>query len=591
MTFATISIHIAIPQSNSQLLLRFKPGVPEGAKTSLVRLLGLRVVDYVQQIDVYVVSAPDEKLRLLEPILRASPLIDLVEVDHPVAASRVPGDPYYSVQWHLQKIGCPSAWDISTGSSNVIIAVIDSGVDPSHPDLAGKLLPGWNFYDNNDDTSDLYGHGTKVAGVVAAVTNNGVGVAGVAWNCTILPVRVTSSRGYTTPSLLSRGLIYAADRGARVAVVSFHVFGNSVVSSAAKYFVDRGGVVVAAAGNTGKYESYGDDPYVISVSATTNSDAIASFSSYGPYVDLSAPGSGIYTTFKGGYGAVSGTSFSAPIVAGVAALMLSVNPSLTPAQVEQILESTAVDIGDPGYDVYYGWGRVDAYAALKAALEASSSSCSMDAMPPSVEIVYPADGEAVSGSITVRVEASDDRGISKVELYKNGELFAVDPDPPYEFHWNTTDDADGAYALTARAYDMAGNAGASNNITVTVSNSPRDADEAFDSAPPTVKIIKPLNEQVVAKSAQIVVSASDDSGIDRMELCVGGSVIAVLCAEPYACAWDAGPVKDGRHMVTAKAYDIHGKCSEDSMSVCVQYVGDRSVRWTCTICLGVYRVR
>jgi subtilisin family serine protease len=433
-----------------ELLLRFKPGVSWRSGEKVLKDFGLEVLEEIPQIKVLVVSVPENALQRVKSALMRNPMVDFVEENAWVSPQVVPNDYYFSFQWHLSKIGAPDAWGISVGSSNVTVAVLDSGVDPSHPDLAGKLLSGWNFYNGNGDTSDVTGHGTAVAGVAAAATNNTVGVAGVGWKCLILPVRVTDENGYASYSLLSKGLVYAADRGARVAVVSFQIFNGSALTSAAKYFMDKGGLVFAAGGNTGQFENYTDNPYIVSVSGTTSDDK--SWGSYGPYIDLSAPCSAIYTTIKGGgYGNVGGTSFSAPIAAGVAALIFSVNPSLTPSQVEQILEATAVDLGDPGYDIYYGWGRVDAYAALKMASGVSPPP--PDTNPPSVKITYPSDGDTVSGAITVKVDASDDSGVSKVELYKNGVLFAVDSEAPYEFYWDTTADPDGVYVLAAKAYD------------------------------------------------------------------------------------------------------------------------------------------
>ncbi|MEM2342356.1 MAG: S8 family serine peptidase [Candidatus Bathyarchaeia archaeon] len=560
-----------LPSCSIRLLLRFRPGVPDAVREVVLASLGLSVVDYIPQIDIFVVSVSERLLFPTKNALLGNPLIDFVEEDSAAILSQVPNDPYYSREWHLVNINAPGAWDISTGSSSVVIAVLDSGVDPSHPDLAGKLLKGWNFYDNNVDTGDVYGHGTKVAGTAAAIANNGVGVAGVAWSCMVLPVRVTDINGYTTYSLLSKGLTYAADMGARVAIISFQIFSGSSLSSAAKYFVDKGGVVVAAAGNTGKYESYSDNPYIISVSATTSSNSIASFSSYGPYVDLVAPGVSIYTTIKGGsYGAVSGTSFSAPIVAGIAALMFSVNPSLSPVDVERILESTAVDLGEPGYDVYYGWGRVNAYAALKAALETlrsngSSNSGVKDIVPPSVKITYPVDGATVSGAIIVSVDASDDSGVSKVELYKDGVLFATDSDAPYEFYWDTTDESDGIHVLVAKAYDAAGNIGESSAVNVDVANNI----VSVDNTPPTVSIVKPKNKRVVSKVTDIVVSASDESGISKVEFYVDGALTAVVSSEPYTYSWNTKTVRNGWHTITVRAYDRFGNSAEVSIKVYV----------------------
>ena len=464
----------------------------------------------------------------------------------------------------MSKIGAPDAWGISVGSSNVTVAVLDSGVDPSHPDLAGKLLSGWNFYNGNGDTSDVTGHGTAVAGVAAAATNNTVGVAGVGWKCLILPVRVTDENGYASYSLLSKGLVYAADRGARVAVVSFQIFNGSALTSAAKYFMDKGGLVFAAGGNTGQFENYTDNPYIISVSGTTSDDK--SWGSYGPYIDLSAPCSAIYTTIKGGgYGNVGGTSFSAPIAAGVAALIFSVNPSLTPSHVEQILEATAVDLGDPGYDIYFGWGRVDAYAALKMASGVSPPP--PDTNPPSVKITCPSDGDTVSGAITVKVDASDDSGVSKVELYKNGVLFAVDSEAPYEFYWDTTADPDGLYVLAAKAYDVAGNCGESSSVSVDVVNA-----KVSDNNPPSVSIVQPLNGSTVSKTIDVVASASDESGISKVEFYIDGKLAATVSCELYVYRWNTRSVKNGWHTLTVKAYDKNGNTEDASIKV---YVSNR----------------
>ncbi|MEM1515708.1 MAG: S8 family peptidase [Candidatus Bathyarchaeia archaeon] len=409
---------IPIEYSKVELILKFKPGIDRNASEAILGSLGAYITDEIGQIGTLVITVPKHVVNNVKFALTRNRIVDFIEENCLVEPLLVPNDPYYSSQWHLEKIDVPEAWDITTGNQTVIIAVLDSGVDPNHPDLAGKLLQGWNFYDDNADTSDVYSHGTKVAGTAAAIANNGIGVTSVAWNCMILPVRVTDPNGYTTYSLLSKGLIYAADRGAKVAIISFQIFnGSASLMSAVKYFVDKGGLVIAAAGNTGRYEDYADNPYIVSISTTTSDDTIASFSSHGPYVDLSAPGVSIYTTFKGGgYGASSGTSFSAPIVAGVAALIFSTNPSLTPSQVEQILKSTAVDLGGAGYDVYYGWGRVEAYEALKAA--AGIVRPLPDTTPPNVEITYPRNRDTISGAIIVSVSANDDRGVLRLNYIR-----------------------------------------------------------------------------------------------------------------------------------------------------------------------------
>lgn len=188
--------------------------------------LGVEVLEEIPKLGILVARVPRWILSLLREGGLGT-LVEFVEENGRVPPMATPNDYYYSFQWHLKKIGAPAAWDISTGSSSVIIAIIDSGVDPGHPDLAGKLLQGYNFYSNNYDTKDVTGHGTAVAGVAAAITNNGVGVAGVGWGCSILPVRVTDESSYVSYSTLAKGLVYAADRGARAAVVSFLIYSGS----------------------------------------------------------------------------------------------------------------------------------------------------------------------------------------------------------------------------------------------------------------------------------------------------------------------------------------------------------------------------
>src|SRR5690606_30750166 len=140
---------------------------------------------------------------------------------------------------HLPKISAPLAWDMTSGSAAVTIAICDTGIDASHPDLAGKLVPGWNAYSNNNDTSDPTGHGTAVAGIAAAASNNGIGIASVAGNCRIMPIRIGNATGATSSSVIANGIIHAADHGARVVNVSFGVLGSPLVTSAAQYLHSR----------------------------------------------------------------------------------------------------------------------------------------------------------------------------------------------------------------------------------------------------------------------------------------------------------------------------------------------------------------
>src|SRR6185436_14722604 len=151
------------------------------------------------------------------------PDVEFAELDRFVNPSRFPNDPYFATEWHLNKIAAPSAWDVTIGNSGLIVAVLDTGVDSNHPDLAPHMIPGWNTYDNNSNTADVYGHGTAVAGTIAATTDNYDGVSSLVWNCLIMPIRISDPSGWATYTDAAEGLTWAADHGARVANISYEM--------------------------------------------------------------------------------------------------------------------------------------------------------------------------------------------------------------------------------------------------------------------------------------------------------------------------------------------------------------------------------
>jgi type VII secretion-associated serine protease mycosin len=304
--------------------------------------------------------------------LEAKPGVQYAEPDGIVHASMASNDPYFPSQWGMTKIGAPAAWDISRGAS-VTVAVVDTGVDLNHPDLVGRIdaAHGWDFVNNDAVADDDYGHGTHVAGIIAATLNNGIGVAGVANLCTILPVKVLGSDGSGASSDVADGIRWAADHGAGVINLSLGAPDySSTIDAAVQYAVgSKDCVVVAASGNDGQKALGVSYPArlanVIAVASTGRSDTVSSFSSYGPQVDICAPGENIYSTLNtGGYGVMSGTSMATPHVSGVIALIRSEHPSWKRPAVEQQLLSTALDLGAPGKDNYYGYGRVQSALAV-----------------------------------------------------------------------------------------------------------------------------------------------------------------------------------------------------------------------------------
>ena len=534
-----------------RLLVKFH-GASAAETGNLITGMGVRRTGEIEQIGLHILELPagaDEEA--FAHAFRERPEVAFAELDviRP-PADIIPNDPSYTNEWHLPRIAGPTAWPISTGSSSVTIAICDTGVEGTHPDLASKMVAGWNFYDNNSNTADVYGHGTAVAGTAAAASNNGVGVASVAWNCLIMPLRVSDASGNATSSAIASAITWAADHGARVANVSYIVSDSATVSSSAQYFQSKGGVVVCSAGNYATFDSSPDNPYMLVVSATDQNDVLTSWSNTGNNVDLSAPGVNIGTTTMGGtYGFGSGTSFSAPIVAGVAALVISANASLTPAQVTGILEQSADDLGPPGWDSGYGWGRVNAGRALNLAV--GTAPLAPDTTPPTVSFSSPAAGAGISGTVAVQVAASDNVAVTMVSLSVDGGVATTDSAAPYSFSWNTTGFANGSHTLTATASDAAGNT-SSAQITVTVNNS------APDATPPAISITSPVNGAKVNGVVSVQVNATDNVAVAKVELYVDGVLKSASTAAPFSMNWNSRKATSGAHTLQCKAYDAAG---------------------------------
>jgi len=352
---------LVVRAENIPFLVKFKENADQ---EKVLSEIGGKKRSELDKINTKVVEIPEQAAAVGFLRLLLSEEVEYAEADTLIAPQPIPNDPFYSHQWFHENIKSPTAWDMTVGSPDVIIAILDSGVY-NHDEFAGRFVPGWNFYDQNTNTDDVTGHGTAVAGCAAAAGNNGIGVAGVSWNCKLMPLRISQPDGYAYLSTIATGLTWAADRGARVANISYLVNSSSSVASAAQYFMSKGGVVVNSAGNQASVLSYANSPYLVTVSATTSSDTLSSFSNQGSYIDLSAPGSNIATTSRNNdYQSWNGTSFSSPIVAGVAALIISVNPGLSADQIRNILTESADDLGPVGWDQAYGFGRVNASRAV-----------------------------------------------------------------------------------------------------------------------------------------------------------------------------------------------------------------------------------
>jgi hypothetical protein len=543
-----------------RLLIKFKKDTSNSLKDKLLKENDASVIAEIKQINVKLIKVPEQALEKVQAAFAKNSAVEYVEKDFILEPAIIPNDPYYPNQWHLPTIKAKEAWDITQGGSTPI-AILDTGVDPNHPDLKNKLTLGYNFYNNNNDWYDVCGHGTKVAGSAAAITNNGLGVSGVSWNNPIIPIKITDASCYGYYSSMINGIVYAADKGARVANISFQIFNGASLSDAARYMNEHGGWVVAAAGNTGTLENYSDNPYIISVGSISSNGLVSSFSSYGPFVDFAAPGSSIYTTTNGGaYGYTSGTSFSSPIVSGVVALIIANNPSMNSQQVYDALKNSAVDKGTAGRDNYYGWGVVDAYGAL---LQNSPPPPPPDTTPPTVTITNPQNGVDVTGSFTVSVDSSDNVAVNKVELHLDGMFFAQKTTTPYNFALDANAMSVGTHELKAVSIDSSGN---SNFAKISVNVVRVSADTTI----PNVSITNPSEGSTVSGTIPVSVSATDNVAISQVELYVNNVFYSQKTTNPYDFSVDTKNLPSGSNVLKAKAFDSSNNYNEDINNILVQ---------------------
>ncbi|TSC90951.1 MAG: peptidase S8 and S53 subtilisin kexin sedolisin [Candidatus Berkelbacteria bacterium Licking1014_96] len=342
----------------------------------------------------------------------SDPNIEYAEPDYQVTTQVEPNDPYYASSgswgqayadlWGIKKINSSAAWDITTGSISVVVAVIDTGIDYNHPDLVANVwvnsdeVPnngvdddgngyiddyhGYDFYNEDGDPFDDHAHGTHVSGTIGGVGNNGVGVVGINWQTKIMGVKFLSSGGSGYISDAVSSTYYAVNNGAKVLSNSWGGGGRSTtMQTAIDYAYNHGVVFVAAAGNSNS-DAYNYTPaglnHVMTIAATDYQDNKASFSSWGDVVEFAAPGvdvlslkssGGSCTTVGTNYCRMSGTSMATPHAAGLAALVLSINPSMTPDQVQTAMQNGADDLGAPGKDIYFGYGRINAANSITPA--------------------------------------------------------------------------------------------------------------------------------------------------------------------------------------------------------------------------------
>ena len=437
-----------------QIVVRFKDGTTSAERQRVITAIGARA-DSRRSIgklsaQTLLVVAGTEDATIAR--LNAEPQVAYAARIHRKKLDDVPNDPSFKAAnrnaeaWGYDAINAPRAWSTTTGSSNVLIAVIDSGLDVSHPDIAGRVvLPeplGWSGAPYPSDT-DKYTHGTHVAGIAAAAGNNGVGMAGVAWGVKVMPIRVFDYPGSPDDgqdSMIAQAIVFAVDHGAQIINMSLGGGDYSQIEAdACAYAWRKGAFVVAAAGNNGRDEAFypASYDYTVGVAATDRKGVRAGFSNYGSLVDLAAPGVSIYSLLpvaNGSYGYKNGTSMATPYVAGVAALLKSIHPDYSPDQILTILKTTATDLGAAGRDDFFGAGQIDADAALRNIV-------------PLPHGTLAANGKAhlstTDPQLTLNLAATAQMGVTRARVSNRSDFSLADEfdydGTPLSLDWNLTD--------------------------------------------------------------------------------------------------------------------------------------------------------
>ena len=600
-----------------EIIVKFESRISEEAIADLNRKYGCSVLSISRFGKFKRLRIPKGKIvEEMVDIYRKDPNVEYAEPNYLARAFFVPNDPYYPLQWHLDNIdyggiNMEAAWDIQAGKTDIIVAVVDTGVAyedyvdgveeyKQAPDLANtSFVSGYDFVNLDNHPNDDNGHGTHVTGTIAQSTDNGIGVAGVAFNGSIMPVKVLNRDGIGTYFDVADGICFAADNGA--SVINLSLGGDDpaiILEDAVAYAYNKGVTIVAASGNGGveavKYPA-AYDSYVIAVGATRYDEAVTWYSNGGLSLDLTAPGGDLsldqnndgygdgvsqqtfdYDPLCFSYFFYQGTSMAAPHVAGVAALLIA-NGITSPDQVRDALHSTAEDKGEIGWDKWYGWGIVDAYAALNYSPIPIHDVAVTDITAP----LHALQGDTVTVDITVKnlgdyeetftVSLTDTT--DGVEIGTQSVTLSAGASTTLSFNWDITGATIGNHVLKGEALIVDENL-ENNSMTTTVAIKEPVHDVAITAIDAPLEVSKGdvisvsvtvKNQGTYDESTTVTLTdTTDDVEIGTQSVALSAGASATLSFN-----WDTSGATVGDHLLEAKANGVPGEIDIDDNSMTI----------------------
>lgn len=536
-----------------EIVVRYKPDSDiSGLEGRIKQVQGQQQKD-IKSLRAKVIKLPKAARQQAIEALRADPRVEFVEPNVVGEGTALPNDAQYSgSSAALYTSMLDILWDKNTGSSNMVIAILDSGVNASHEDLAGKVTTGYDFVNKDANPADDFGHGTKVAGVAAANSNNSVGITGACWNCKVMPVKVIDANNATNAVLVADGIRYAVDNGAKVINLSLSGAGDaSIVDTALAYAASKNVMVVSSAGNNSSGGLYWPSKYAnnIGVAAAHPDDSLLLQSSnFGPHIELAVVGGGSAPTKEGGYTTFINTSYAAPVVSGAMAILKSAFPNATLAQLTNAVVSTA-DLCCGGK---IGGGRLNAIKAYNVL----AGTQGQDTVKPTVEMLSPLASANASGIMPVTAVADDNVAVAHVQVRLDNTVQYVDSTVPYSYTYDTTIFTKGPHTLTMTAVDTAGNS-TSTSRTINIDN------DNPDTSKPTVSFgAVPAAGATIKDTVPITATASDTSGIAHVRLLHGTRQISTDIAAPYAFNLNTTKLPQGIQTLILRATDRNGNVTE-----------------------------